>query len=132
MVPVCDPVVHPGGPNGSIGVGCETNNCGRQGTAIPVASNATCPNGDPAVSGFSNGLSYCCPGAHECLAHGQSSNSGPTPGLTVPVCLNGSQATVELCRRENDNLLPTIQVRDISGYNHGCWKCWTQYYAMPS
>lgn len=68
-----------------------------------------CGNGDAPAGSFSNGLSYCCP-VGMCLAHGQSSNTGPTPGQTVPLCLDGSAATVELCRRENDNLLPTIQV----------------------
>jgi hypothetical protein len=99
-----------GGPNGSLGVGCNSETCGQQGTAIPSAITAICPNNLPAVSGFTDGLSYCCPAADECIAHGQSDNAGPTPGLTVPVCLKGSPATVELCRRENDNLLPTIQV----------------------
>jgi hypothetical protein len=112
-LPYCTSANLTGGPNGSLGVGCATNTCGAQGTALPVAADATCLNGDPAVSGFSDGLSYCCPAADECLAHGQSDNNDPDPakrGLTVPVCLKGSRATVELCRRENDNLLPTIQV----------------------
>ncbi|WIA34647.1 hypothetical protein OEZ86_012963 [Tetradesmus obliquus] len=103
-----------GGPNGSLGVGCPRNPCGTQ-TAVSVLNSVnvtaatTCPNGAPSVSGFSDGKTYCCPNADECIAHGQSSNSGSTPGRTVPVCLKGSAATVELCRRENDNLHPTIQ-----------------------
>lgn len=90
----------------------------RPAAAKPHPSNKPHPtqcariirNGLQAVSGFTDGRSYCCPEADECLAHGQSDNLGLNPGLTVPVCLKGSPATVELCRRENDNLLPTIQV----------------------
>lgn len=100
-----------GGPNGSLGVGCNSNPCGDLGVAVPVTPTATCSNLEKAVSGFSDGLSYCCPEATQCVAHGQSANSGPDPGETVPVCLTGHPTTVELCRRENDNLLPTIQVR---------------------
>uniref|UniRef100_A0A383VUW9 Plant heme peroxidase family profile domain-containing protein n=1 Tax=Tetradesmus obliquus TaxID=3088 RepID=A0A383VUW9_TETOB len=103
-----------GGPNGSLGVGCPRNPCGTQ-TAnstingVNVTIDTTCPNGAPSVTGFTDGKAYCCPNADECIAHGQSANAGPTPGRTVPVCLKGSAATVELCRRENDNLHPTIQ-----------------------
>lgn len=102
-----------GGPNGSLGVGCPNNNCGVQaGAALgpqPVTPGTlACANSAPPVSGFSDGKSYCCPNADQCIAKGQSSNSGPTPGLTIPVCLSGSQATVELCRRENDGLLSSI------------------------
>lgn len=100
-----------GGLNGSLGVGCSQPNCGTLNTAVSsTIPGAKCLNGLDPVSGFSDGLSYCCPGADECIAHGQSAILGPTSGLTVPVCLKGSPDTVELCRRENDNLLPTIQV----------------------
>ncbi len=79
-----------GGPNGSLGVGCPSNNCGVQaGAALgpqPVTPGTlACANSAPPVSGFSDGKSYCCPNADQCIAKGQSSNSGPTPGLTIPV-----------------------------------------------
>jgi hypothetical protein len=102
-----------GGPNGSLGVGCNSETCCDLGTALVSLPTATCPNGLPPVSGFTDRKSYCCPAADECIAHGQADNLGPGAGKTVPVCLKGSPDTVELCRRENDNLLPTIQVSHI-------------------
>ena len=103
-----------GGPNGSLGVGCPNNNCGSTTAPVNVTAGTVCANGAAAVGGFSDGRSYCCPAATECIAHGQSSNTGPTPGRVVPVCLTGSAATVELCRRENDGLLSMVQVsRDV-------------------
>lgn len=66
----------------------------------------TCANGGKPVDGFSDGNSYCCPGQNECIAHGQDF----VKGFVVPVCLTGLPSSVELCRRENDNLLPVIQV----------------------
>lgn len=96
-----------GGPNGSLAVGCSSNTCGNA-TAATATTEPTCADGTPSVGGFSDGKLYCCP-VGSCVSLGQSSNSGSTPGLVVPVCLQGSASTVELCRRENDNLLPTIQ-----------------------
>jgi hypothetical protein len=52
-----------GGPNGSLGVGCDRNPCGTQ-TAVSVLNGANvtkvtvCPNGAPSVSGFSDGKIY--------------------------------------------------------------------------
>jgi len=48
-----------------------------------------------------------CP--HSVWSQAQGANNGPTRGLVVPGCLDGSADTVELCRRENDGLVPTIQ-----------------------
>jgi hypothetical protein len=100
-----------GGPNGSLGVGCSTSNCGNTTAAVSVAAGTVCANGAAAVGGFSDEKFYCCPAATQCIAHGQGSNAGATAGRVVPVCLAGSANTVELCRRENDGLLTLIQVR---------------------
>eukprot|EP00775_Hariotina_reticulata_P002170 gene2170-2489_t len=98
-----------GGPNGSLGVGCPNNTCATLNIATPAAVGDICPNGAPSVGGFTDGLNYCCPQPTQCVALAQSANNGATPGLVVPGCLTGSPNSVELCRRENDGLVPTIQ-----------------------
>jgi hypothetical protein len=98
-----------GGPNGSLGVGCSNRTCIALRTATPAAVGEICPNGVPSAGGFTDGLNYCCPQPTQCIVLAQSGNNGPLPGLVVPGCLDGSPDTVELCRRENDGLAPTIQ-----------------------
>jgi hypothetical protein len=98
-----------GGPNGSLGVGCPNNTCATLNIATPAAVGEICPNGAPSVGGFTDGLNYCCPQPTQCVALAQGSNTGSNRGMVVPGCLDGSSDTVELCRRENDNLVPTIQ-----------------------
>jgi hypothetical protein len=99
-----------GGPNGSLGVGCSNSTCAKLDIATPAAVGAICLNGAPSVGGFTDGLNYCCPQPTQCVVQAQSASSGsPGPGLVVPGCLDGSADTVELCRRENDGLVSTIQ-----------------------
>ena len=103
--PLPFPSPPPGGPNGSIGVGCPAEPCGDKGTPVAQEPGTACANGDMAAGGFTDMKSYCCPARGECIAHSQDKASG----ATVPVCLEGSRVTVELCRRENDGLLPTVE-----------------------
>jgi len=96
-----------GGPNGSLAASCLTNTCGLA-IATAAAPTDTCPDGYPSRSGFSDGGHFCCP-AGFCVAHGQTTNGTPQQGKVIPMCLAGDQATNELCRQENDSLMPTMQ-----------------------
>jgi len=101
-----------GGPNGSLAAGCTSNTCGQTAAgfpaAVPAAPTDTCPDGYPSRSGFTDGGNFCCP-AGFCVSHGQSANGTPNQGKLVALCLPGNRDTNELCRPENDSLLPTIQ-----------------------
>jgi len=103
-----------GGPNGSLGAGCPNKDCGKP---PPVgvspdpflsANGTNCSDGYPSRSGFSDGNFYCCPAGY-CVAHGQTANGNSQSGKLIPQCLVGSRDTNELCRPENDSLMPTIQ-----------------------
>lgn len=95
-----------GGLNGSIGAKCEKEDCFNE-TSLYIAEDkyATCPNGVAPVGNFFpyNGSVFCCDSAYQCI-----SKYANEEGETIPVCVDGSPETNEMCRPENDGLLPTL------------------------